>query len=52
MRIGVESGEAVAALDAAPELGEGLVTGDVVNTASRLQGAAPVNGVLAGPGTY
>ena len=52
VRVGVESGEVVVALAAAPELGEGLVTGDVVNTASRLQGAAPVGGVLAGPGTY
>jgi len=52
VRVGVETGEAVVALGAAPELGEGLVTGDVVNTASRLQGAAPVGGVLAGPGTY
>ncbi len=52
VRVGVETGEAVIALGAAPELGEGLVTGDVVNTASRLQGAAPVGGVLAGPGTY
>jgi class 3 adenylate cyclase/tetratricopeptide (TPR) repeat protein len=52
VRVGVETGEAVVALGAAPELGEGLATGDVVNTASRLQGAAPVGGVLAGPGTY
>ena len=52
VRVGVESGEAVVALDARPEWGEGLVAGDVVNTASRLQGAAPVGGVLAGPGTY
>ena len=28
-----------------PKQGEGIVTGDVVNTASRLQGAAPVNGI-------
>ena len=42
VRVGVESGEAVVALDARPERGEGLVAGDVVNTASRLQGAAPV----------
>ena len=40
------------ALDARPERGEGMVAGDVVNTASRLQGAAPVGGVLVGPGTY
>jgi class 3 adenylate cyclase/tetratricopeptide (TPR) repeat protein len=52
VRVGVETGEAVVALGAAPELGEGLVAGDVVNTASRLQGAAPVGGVLAGSGTY
>src|SRR5437763_8763197 len=45
VRIGVNTGEAVVALGARPEEGEGIVTGDVVNTASRLQGAAPVNGV-------
>ena len=52
VRVGVESGEAVVTLDARPERGEGLLAGDVVNTASRLQGAAPVGGVLVGPGTY
>jgi class 3 adenylate cyclase len=52
VRVGVESGEALVALDARPERGEGMVAGDVVNTASRLQGAAPVGGVLVGPGTY
>src|SRR2546429_594026 len=52
VRVGVESGEAVVALDARPERGEGLVAGDVVNTASRLQGAAPVGGVLVGPEAY
>ena len=52
VRIGVESGEAVVALGARPEHGEGLVAGDVVNTASRLQGVAPVGGVLAGPVTH
>ncbi len=52
VRVGIESGEAVVALGARPERGEGLVAGDVVNTASRLQGAAPVGGVLVGPGTY
>jgi class 3 adenylate cyclase/tetratricopeptide (TPR) repeat protein len=52
VRVGVESGEVVVALGARPERGEGLVVGDVVNTASRLQGAAPVGGVLVGPGTY
>jgi class 3 adenylate cyclase/tetratricopeptide (TPR) repeat protein len=52
VRVGVESGEAVVALGARPQHGEGLVAGDVVNTASRLQGAAPEGGVLVGPGTY
>jgi tetratricopeptide (TPR) repeat protein len=29
-----------------------MVAGDVVNTAARLQNAAPVNGILVGDGTY
>jgi len=29
-----------------------MVAGDVVNTAARMQGAAPVNGILVGEGTY
>ena len=32
--------------------GEGMAAGDVVNTAARLQTAAPVNGVLVGEATY
>ncbi len=44
VRVGVNTGEAVAVLGARPELGEAFVTGDVVNTASRLQGAAPAGG--------
>ena len=52
VRVGVATGEAVVALGARPELGEGIVTGDVVNTASRLQGAAPVNAVVVGEETY
>jgi len=52
VRIGVNTGEAVVALDAHPAQGEGFVTGDVVNTASRLQGAAPVNGVAVSEQTY
>ena len=39
-------------LGARPEQGEGIVTGDVVNTASRIQSAAPVNGVAVGEQTY
>jgi len=52
VRIGVNTGEAVVALDAKPEEGEGIVTGDVVNTASRLQGVAPVNGIACSEQTY
>src|SRR5436190_7160929 len=52
VRIGINSGEAVVALGAKPEAGEGIVTGDVVNTASRLQGVAPVDGIACSEQTY
>jgi class 3 adenylate cyclase len=52
VRVGINTGEAVVALGARPEHGEGIVTGDVVNTASRLQGAAPVNGIAVSEQTY
>ena len=52
VRIAVNTGEAIVDLDARPEMGETMVVGDVVNTASRLQAAAPVNGVLVGKETY
>ena len=52
VRIGIHTGEAVVALGARPEQGEGIVTGDVVNTASRLQGAAPVDGIACSAQTY
>ena len=52
VRIAVNSGETLVALDARPELGEAMVTGDVVNTASRLQGAAPVGSVIVSEPTY
>jgi len=52
VRIGISTGEAVVALGARPEEGEGMVTGDVVNTASRLQGAAPVNGIACSEQTF
>ncbi len=52
VRIGVNTGEALVSLDARPEQGEGIVTGDVVNTAARIQTSAPVNGVAVGEGTY
>ena len=52
VRVGINTGEAVVALGARPEAGAGFVVGDVVNTASRLQGAAPVNGVAVSDQTY
>jgi class 3 adenylate cyclase/tetratricopeptide (TPR) repeat protein len=52
VRGAVNTGEAVVALGARPERGEGFVTGDVVNVASRLQGLAPVGGVVVGALTY
>ena len=42
VRIAVNTGEALVSLDARPDSGEGFIAGDVVNTASRLQSAAPV----------
>ena len=52
VRVGINTGETVVALGARPERGEGIVTGDVVNTAARIQSAAPVNGVAVGEQTY
>ena len=52
LRIAVNTGEALIALGARPSQGEGMASGDVVNTAARLQSAAPVNGVLVGETTY
>jgi class 3 adenylate cyclase len=52
VRIAVNTGEALVNLDARPEAGEGMAAGDVVNTAARLQSAAPVNGILVGETTY
>jgi class 3 adenylate cyclase len=52
IRIAVNTGEAIVALAASPGRGEAMVTGDVVNTAARLQTAAPVGGVLVGDETY
>jgi class 3 adenylate cyclase/tetratricopeptide (TPR) repeat protein len=52
VRIGITTGEALIALGARPELGEGIASGDVVNTAARLQAAAPVGGILVDTTTY
>jgi class 3 adenylate cyclase len=52
VRLAVNTGEALVSVSANPAQGEGLVSGDVVNTAARLQSAAPVNGILVGVETY
>jgi class 3 adenylate cyclase/tetratricopeptide (TPR) repeat protein len=52
VRIGVNTGEALVSLDASPAAGETFVSGDTVNTAARLQTAAPVDGVVVGEATY
>ena len=52
VRIAVNTGEALVALGARPDLGEGMASGDVVNTAARLQTAAPVGGILVGEATH
>jgi tetratricopeptide (TPR) repeat protein len=46
IRIGITTGEALVALGARVFAGEGMASGDVVNTAARLQSGAPVNGIL------
>src|SRR5688572_18354949 len=52
VRIAVNTGEALVSLDASPGEGEAMVAGDVVNTAARIQSAAPVDGILVGEQTY
>jgi class 3 adenylate cyclase/tetratricopeptide (TPR) repeat protein len=52
VRIAVNSGEVLVALGAQTTQGEGMASGDVVNTTARLQTAAPVNGILVGATTY
>jgi class 3 adenylate cyclase/tetratricopeptide (TPR) repeat protein len=47
LRIGVNTGEALVTIG-----GEPLAAGDVVNTAARLQAAAPTAGILVGEVTY
>ena len=51
VRLGVETGEAVVTFGA-EQSRQGIAIGDVVNTASRLQGVAPTGGVVVGERTY
>jgi len=52
VRLAVSTGEALIMLGARPAEGEGMAAGDVLNTAARLQAAAPVNGILVGERTF
>ena len=52
LRVGINTGEALVRLDVNPGSGEGFLTGDAINTASRLQGVAPEMGVAVGVATY
>jgi class 3 adenylate cyclase/tetratricopeptide (TPR) repeat protein len=52
IRVAVDTGEAVVAVGARALEGEAIATGDVMNTASRLQQVAPVGGVVVGELTY
>jgi class 3 adenylate cyclase/tetratricopeptide (TPR) repeat protein len=52
IRVGINTGEALVTVDARPDAGETMAAGDVVNTAARLQSAAPVSGILVGSQTF
>jgi class 3 adenylate cyclase/tetratricopeptide (TPR) repeat protein len=52
IRIGVHTDEALVMLDARRAEGEWTAAGDVLNTASRIQSAAPTDGILVGDLTY
>ena len=52
IRTGINTGEALVVLGAKASEGEGMASGDVMNTAARLQSAAPVDGVVVGELTY
>jgi class 3 adenylate cyclase len=51
VRLAVNTGEAIVSLGARAGEGEGMVAGDVVNTAARLQSVAPVGAILVGEET-
>ncbi|MFJ6196306.1 adenylate/guanylate cyclase domain-containing protein, partial [Micromonospora sp. NPDC092111] len=51
-RVGVATGEALVDLSATRDGGQAFVTGDVVNTASRLQSLAPPGGVVVDESTW
>jgi len=52
VRIGIATGEVIVKHDQRAEEGKGIAWGDVLNTAARIESAAPVNGILVGEQTY
>ena len=52
LRVGINSGEVLVRLGPTDDESEGYVTGDAINTASRLQSVAPAMGVVVGIATY
>ena len=52
LRIGVNTGEVLARMGVEARSGERFLAGDAINTASRIQSAAPEMGVAVGIGTY
>jgi class 3 adenylate cyclase/tetratricopeptide (TPR) repeat protein len=52
VRMAVNTGEALVVLGARAAQGEHMASGDVLNTAARLQAAAPVDGILVGEQTH
>src|SRR5215468_9820564 len=52
VRIGVATGEVIVTHGQKAEEGKGIAWGDILNTAARIESAAPVNGILVGEQTY
>ena len=52
LRVGINTGEALVRLGANAGLGERLLSGDAINTASRIQSIAPEMGIAVGLSTY
>src|SRR5688500_5481091 len=52
VRKGITTREALVSLGARAAVGEGMASGDVVNTAARLQSAAPVGGIVVDETTF
>jgi class 3 adenylate cyclase/tetratricopeptide (TPR) repeat protein len=52
VKVSVATGEALVSNEATAGTGEGIATGDIVNTAFRIEEAAPVGTVLVGESTY